>query len=360
MIPKLILFIHITITSVYCYPCDDRLAWRCPNDAMCLNLDREVCAPPPFNIQRCPNGGDFGESVCSKQFCEQNGLHKCPFDPFCVYEIDQACKLCPHGTFNEVDCTFYSTKSYYGKCGEKRYQKYYDTAFEACNNVIYCPEDGRDERHCNNDEECKKETDGFRPIKCPFDNVCVEREERKCTCPSGCNQTISNVDCQKIQLNQGELGELEEYGPKMTFVKCDGSNKCILKSRVCDGVQDCPSNSDELNCTKEWCNANDKWMCPSEKRCIENKFLADGDPRSTYLETSYSRMQRNKCMKNKDEDNIFYVNKCHQKNNYVCPRKNEPLEGIKDHCISLDQSCIPKQATDAIAYINHLSGLTDT
>jgi len=263
MIKKLILFMHIAFTSVYCYSCDGLDALKCPNDTMCINQDYELCSPPPYNIQRCPTGGDIGESVCSKPFCEEKGLHKCPFDPFCVLKLfdpNYTCRYCPHGTTNEVDCTFYSTRSYYERCGSKRYQKYYDKGYEACNNEIDCPEDGRDEQHCNNDEECQKETDGVRPIKCPFDDVCVEGEERKCTCPSGCNQTISNQDCQKIQLTQLTLehiqltiehGEMEEYGPKMSFVKCHGANKCILKSKMCDGVQDCPDNEDELNCTKE-------------------------------------------------------------------------------------------------------------
>ena len=111
---------------------------------------------------------------------------------------------------------------------------------------------------------------------------------------------------------------------------------------MCDGVQDCPDNEDELDCNQGWCKANSKWMCPSEKRCIEKKFVADGDPSAIYFDTRYSQMQRNKCTRNQDEDNSFYVHQCHQKNNYVCPNKNEPLEGIEDHCISLDQPCIPK------------------
>ena len=87
MIQKMILFIHIAFTSVYCYPCDGLDALKCPNDTMCINQDYELCSPPPYNIQRCPTGGDIGESVCSKPFCEEKGLHKCPFDPFCVFSF---------------------------------------------------------------------------------------------------------------------------------------------------------------------------------------------------------------------------------------------------------------------------------
>ena len=109
------------------------------------------------------------------------------------------------------------------------------------------------------------------------------------------------------------------------------------------------------------CNPQDnKWMCPSEQTCIQKKFLADGDPATDFSETSYSQMQRNKCIKNQDEDSIFYVDKCHQKNSYVCPKNNEPLEGIIDHCISLDQSCITKQTINVTKYIVNVLGLSQT
>ena len=130
MFQRLILFVHIFFTGVHCYPCDGVYAWKCPNDTMCISRNYELCAPPPFNIQRCPNGGDVGESVCSKEFCKKHGLHKCPFDPFCSYDdYDQnghsphTCHLCPHGTTHEVDCTEFSTRSDYNKCDSKRYQK---------------------------------------------------------------------------------------------------------------------------------------------------------------------------------------------------------------------------------------------
>ena len=137
MIQKLILFIQIAFTSVYCYPCDGMYAWKCPNDTMCISKINDLCAPPPFEIQRCPSGGDVGKWVCSAQFCEENGLHKCPFDPFCVHRelsgVLSACYQCPHGTTNEGDCTYYSTVSGIEKCGSKRYQKYYNKALKACN-----------------------------------------------------------------------------------------------------------------------------------------------------------------------------------------------------------------------------------
>ena len=168
---KLILFVHIAFTSVYCYPCDGIDAWKCPNDSMCIRSVNELCAPPPFNIQRCPNGGDFGESVCSEQFC--GILRKCPFDPFCLWDMDipeseslrdsQKCYECPHGATNEFNCARFSTRSDMNKCGSKRYQKYYLKWKHACNNVVDCPEDGGDELNCNNDRECKKETPkGFK------------------------------------------------------------------------------------------------------------------------------------------------------------------------------------------------------
>ena len=87
MIPTLILCVHIVLTSVYCLPCDHEFAWRCPNDTLCLHK-YEVCRPPPRNIQRCPNGGDFGNSSCTWKRCKEIYWRyvKCPNSPFCVEE----------------------------------------------------------------------------------------------------------------------------------------------------------------------------------------------------------------------------------------------------------------------------------
>ena len=99
-----------------------------------------------------------------------------------------------------------------------------------------------------------------------------------------------------------------------------------------------------------------KFKCPFENKCIEQKFAVDGDPYNLY-DRSPSAFARNKCLFNNDEGNIFYVDQCHQKNNYICPKKTEHLSGIKDHCFSHDQSFIPEKATNVTNYIENETGL---
>ena len=65
-----------TLKCVFSVPCgykhpDRRYnhldAWKCPNDTLCIQK-QDVCAPPPYNIPRCPNGGDIGNSSCTEEF----------------------------------------------------------------------------------------------------------------------------------------------------------------------------------------------------------------------------------------------------------------------------------------------------
>ena len=89
------IFLHLCITKYHCVPCDRLYAWKCPNDNLCLHQWYEVCAPPPYNIQRCPNGGDVGNYSCTEETCKQlwSGYVKCPNAPYCVYKshIDSKC-----------------------------------------------------------------------------------------------------------------------------------------------------------------------------------------------------------------------------------------------------------------------------
>ena len=81
------IFLHFYITKYYCLQCDNPAAWKCPNDNLCLYGYSEVCVPPPFDIKRCPNGGDYGNYSCTEESCKElykSYLVKCPNSPYCV------------------------------------------------------------------------------------------------------------------------------------------------------------------------------------------------------------------------------------------------------------------------------------
>ena len=93
-----------TLTGLLCIPCDYKIrmgaygynnykVWQCPYDELCIQ-NQDVCAPPPYNIPRCPSGGDFGNDSCTEDRCNEIGMFKCPFDPYCVYNRMHACKNC--------------------------------------------------------------------------------------------------------------------------------------------------------------------------------------------------------------------------------------------------------------------------
>ena len=174
MIPITLLLLLSFLATIQCYPCDGEYAWKCPNDTLCLEKKLEVCAPPPNNIPRCPNGGDYGEEHCNEQLCKEIGLHKCPFDPFYVHgDLDDTCRRCPNGASNDTDCSYYSSRNSYASC-EWKNQKYYDKEDKACNGFSDCP-NSHDELNCTDDQACKERTNGIRPLKCLNDDVCIEQ-----------------------------------------------------------------------------------------------------------------------------------------------------------------------------------------
>lgn len=344
-----ILLFFLFITPLTCFPCNEDGAWQCPNSTTCIRKSdlhgaNEVCGVPPLNIPRCPNGGDIGKEACTDELCQSIGLIKCPFDPFCVRKGDHACRYCPHGAMNEDDCGIYSTGNayYYERC-DKTTQKYYNKYYDACNNVSDCP-DGRDEKGCVDHHSCSLKTIGGRPFKCPLDNVCIEKDddENKCKCPSEYNVTIcDDTFCKSLQLSYyDEGGDKREYGDEAKYVKCPKDPKCIGFWKFCDGQLDCPSGGDEEDCSKEGCAKMGKFKCKNESRCIERKFVCDGDidEFDSYYDY-YHKYKRNKCEYSFDESNDGCIELCHQQNKFVCPKKLKQLVEIKEHCMPQNQTC---------------------
>ena len=126
---KLFVFVILQfsiLATVLCIPCDykhpnegcgyrcpfgprefdegeKRNPWQCPNDDLCIQK-QDVCALPPYNIPRCPNGGDFGNVSCTAELCTKIGYSKCPFDDFCFSNYGDPCTDCPHGAKYPSEC----------------------------------------------------------------------------------------------------------------------------------------------------------------------------------------------------------------------------------------------------------------
>ena len=354
------MLLHFYIPMYHCAPCEDFDTWKCPNDNLCFFKYNEVCAPPPRNIQRCPNGGDFGNISCTEERCKELDSHftKCPNSPYCnsPYTVD---KMCPKDDDEEKNV--FQTKCDLDEVTEEYFDRYHGGKY------VY-PRPGR---NCT----CPSMTNNITNCSSYCDQLKLTENEIEEYGPgisfSQCSDVCAPY-CQEVKPTKDEIGV---YDPNKTFtqcsddclsychqhhkqqfVQCEGANQCILRAQLCNGVQDCPNNTDELHCTQEFCRKNKKFKCPFENKCIEQKFAVDGDPYDHY-DRSTSAFARNKCLFNNDEGNIFYVVQCHQKNNYICPKKTEHLSGIKDHCISLDHSCIAEKATNVTNYIENETGL---
>ncbi|CAF0915257.1 unnamed protein product [Adineta steineri] len=64
-----------------------------------------------------------------------------------------------------------------------------------------------------------------------------------------------------------------------TMLRCLGTNKCISKRRIMDGISDCYGNFDEsISANSCALNDTDRFHCTSERKCLRRILVGDEDP----------------------------------------------------------------------------------
>ncbi|CAF4054951.1 unnamed protein product, partial [Adineta steineri] len=113
--------------------------------------------------------------------------------------------------------------------------------------------------------------------RCPFFIPTLTVENYTCIHINASN-LFSNMDLYDpfITCNQFFESTNDTHCPNSTMLRCLGTNKCISKRRIMDGISDCYGDFDEsLSANSCALNDTDRFPCTSEQKCLRSILVND-------------------------------------------------------------------------------------
>ncbi|XP_052807977.1 uncharacterized protein LOC128236079 isoform X2 [Mya arenaria] len=150
---------------------------------------------------------------------------------------------------------------------------------------------------------------------CPTAQKCIDKS-------LVCN---GNNDCYYFEDERPPACDMDACRRNGHFF-CNDSRQCILKSWVCDGYEDCKQGEDEAPpaCDLDVCRQQDRYFCNDSRRCISKSRVCDGDE---------------DCKQGEDEDpSACDLDVCRQQDRYFCNDSRR--------CISKSRVCNGRKNCD--------------